>query len=440
MDAVKRAKRASVRKAGTAFLALDFFGGLGYALYRNIPARRLGTGAGRFPFQKGIDWMDKVKLGIIGIGNMGSAHAQNIGAGLAPDITLVAVADRRAARREWARENLPADVQVFEEGSGLIQSGLCDGVLIAVPHYQHPVLAEEAFAWGLHVLCEKPAGVYTQAVRQMNAAADKSGKVFAMMFNQRTNCLYRAMHRLVQEGQLGELKRVNWIITDWYRTQIYYDSGDWRATWDGEGGGVLLNQCPHQLDLLQWICGLPCAVQAFCHEGKWHDIEVEDDVTAYLEFENGATGVFVTTTGDAPGTNRFEITGTKGKLVCEDGTLRFWRLKTDERTFCRTAQEGFAKPEMEEVPVEMDGENPQHIGVLKAFAANILRGEPLVADGREGLNGLTLSNAMHLSGWLGRRVELPLDEALFLSELNKRRAASTKKVGRDVTFSTEGTY
>ena len=262
--------------------------------------------------------MTKVRLGIIGVGNMGSGHAANILAGKCPEIELTAVADRREARRQWAKDTLPEGTAIFEEGSDLIQSGLCDAVHICTPHYQHPTLAMEAFAAGLHVMCEKPAGVYTKAVREMNEAAEKSGKVFAMMFNQRTNCVYRKMHEMVHSGQLGELKRVNWIITDWYRTQIYYDSGDWRATWEGEGGGVLLNQCPHQLDLLQWICGLPKTVQAFCQEGKWHDIEVEDDVTAYLEYPNGATGVFVTTTGDAPGTNRFEVTGTRGKLVCLD--------------------------------------------------------------------------------------------------------------------------
>ena len=383
--------------------------------------------------------MEKVKLGVIGLGNMGSGHTQNILAGKTPEITLAAVADRREARRAWAQDNLPG-VPLFTEGSQLIRSGLCDAVLIATPHYQHPTLAQDAFSQGLHVMCEKPAGVYTKAVREMNAAADQSGKVFAMMFNQRTNCLYRKMRQMVQEGQLGQLKRVNWIITDWYRTQIYYDSGDWRATWSGEGGGVLLNQCPHQLDLLQWICGLPQRVQAFCHEGKWHDIEVEDDVTAYLEFPGGATGVFVTTTGDAPGTNRFEVTGTLGKLVCEDGALRFWRLAQDERDFCRTSQEGFQKPDCQEVPIETDGENPQHVGVLNAFAANILRGEPLVADGREGIGGLTLSNAMHLSSWLQKPVDIPFDEELFLQELDRRRASSRKKEGAAITFNTEGTY
>ena len=384
--------------------------------------------------------MTKVRLGIIGVGNMGSGHAANILAGKCPEIELTAVADRREARRQWAKETLPEGTAIFEEGSDLIQSGLCDAVHICTPHYQHPTLAMEAFAAGLHVMCEKPAGVYTKAVREMNEAAEKSGKVFAMMFNQRTNCVYRKMHEMVHSGQLGELKRVNWIITDWYRTQIYYDSGDWRATWDGEGGGVLLNQCPHQLDLLQWICGLPKTVQAFCQEGKWHDIEVEDDVTAYLQFANGATGVFITTTGDAPGTNRFEVTGTLGKLVCENDKLTFWKLAQDEREFCRTATEGFAQPQCQQVEVETDGENLQHVGVLNAFAGKILHGTPLVAEGTEGLGGLTLSNAMHLSSWLGRAVDIPFDEELFLSELNKRRATSRKKESKDITFSTEGTY
>lgn len=384
--------------------------------------------------------MKKVKLGIIGVGNIGTTHVKNITEGRCPELEITAVADRREERREWAKGVLPEGTAVFEEGDALLASGLCQAVLIAVPHYQHPVLAQAAFRQGLHVMCEKPAGVYTKAVAEMNEAAEKSGLTFGMMFDQRTNCLYRKMREMVQGGELGDLKRVNWIITDWYRTQIYYDSGDWRATWAGEGGGVLLNQCPHQLDLLQWICGLPVKVQAFCHEGKWHDIEVEDDVTAYLEFANGATGVFVTTTGDAPGTNRFEVTGTKGKLVCENDTLSFWKLQEDEREFCRSAKEGFQKPPCEMVPVETDGENPQHAGVLNAFAARILRGEPLVAEGKEGIRGLTLSNAMHLSSWLEKPVEIPFDEELFFQELNKRRANSRRKEGGNITFSTEGSY
>ena len=384
--------------------------------------------------------MKKVRLGIIGVGNIGSGHVENILAGNCPEIEIAAAADRRESRRAWAREKLP-DIPVFTEGEELIASGACEAVMICVPHYQHPPLAISALRRGLHTMVEKPAGVYTLQVREMNAEAEKHPElVFAMMFNQRTNCVYRKLKEMIDSGELGEMKRMSWLITDWYRTQMYYDSGAWRATWSGEGGGVLLNQCPHQLDLLQWLCGLPVRVRAFCHEGKWHDIEVEDDVTAYLEFENGATGVFVTTTGDAPGTNRLEITGTKGKVVCENDRLTFSRLKTDEREWCKTCPEGFKKPECETFEVETDGKNPQHCGVLNAFAARILRGEKLVADGREGIRGLTLSNAMHLSSWLDRTVEIPFDEKLFLGLLDERRRNSRRKEEADITFSTEGSY
>ncbi len=385
--------------------------------------------------------MDKVRLGIIGVGNMGSGHCANIMEGEIPEIELVAVADTREGRREWAKNNLPEGVRIFEDGDSLIESHCCDAVLVAVPHYDHPRLVIKALENGLHAMCEKPAGVYTKQVREMNEAAAKSDKVFGMMFNQRTNCIYRKMKEIVDSGKWGKIKRVNWIITDWYRTQAYYNSGGWRATWDGEGGGVLLNQCPHNLDLLQWICGMPTKVQAFCHVGKWHDIEVEDDVTAYLEFANGATGVFVTTTGDAPGTNRFEITLERAKMVSEDGKIYFYELEENEREYCYHATEGFKKPEGHEVEITTDGENLQHIGVMRAFAANILRGEPLVARGEEGINGLTLSNAMHLSSWLGHPVEIPFDEDLFLEKLNELRASSKKKENvSEVTFETKGTY
>ncbi len=384
--------------------------------------------------------MEKVRLGIIGIGNMGSGHCRNILEGKIPEIELAAVADRKEARRDWARENLPGSVQIFTDGDDLIDRGDVDAILVATPHYDHPRLIIKALKKGLHAISEKPAGVYTLQVREMNEVAEASGKTFGMMFNQRTNHVYRKMKEIVSGGEYGRIKRVNWIITNWYRSQNYYDSGEWRATWDGEGGGVLLNQCPHQLDLLQWICGLPVKVHAFCHNGKWHNIEVEDDVTAYMEFENGATGVFVTTTADYPGTNRFEVTLERAKLVCENNQLTMYELEISEREHCFTAK-GFETPKFHAVELETDGENLQHAGVLRAFAANILRGEPLVANGVEGINGLMLSNAMHLSSWLGHAVTLPIDENLFLEKLNELRANSSKKTAtQETTMDTAGTY
>ena len=370
----------------------------------------------------------KLKLGIIGVGNIASAHIGNVLEGRCPEIEITALADRKESRREWARERIPT-AAIFAEGTELIHSGTCEAVLIAVPHYQHPTLAIEAFRAGLHVMCEKPAGVYTLQVREMDTEADRHPELtFGMMFNQRTNCVYRKMKEMLDAGELGEIKRVNWIVTDWYRTQFYYDSGAWRATWSGEGGGVLLNQCPHQLDLLQWLCGLPVRVHAFCHEGKWHDIEVEDDVTAYMEFANGATGVFITTTGDAPGTNRLEITLDRAKLVCENDSIRAYILDESMTEFSRTAEEGFAKPggHWEDIDY-VDTDTEQHVAVTNAFAAHILHGTPLIARGEEGINGLTISNAAHLSSWLGRKITLPIDEDLFYEELQKKIASSCGK-------------
>ncbi|MBE5803514.1 MAG: Gfo/Idh/MocA family oxidoreductase [Clostridiales bacterium] len=381
--------------------------------------------------------MDKLRMGVIGLGNMGSEHCRLILSGRAVEIELCCVADLRQERRDWARATLPESVAVFTSGQELIDQADCDAVIIAVPHYDHPALTVAALRRGLHVLCEKPVAVYTAQVQPMLEAARESGRTFALMFNQRTNCVYRRMKEIVDSGELGPMKRMAWTITDWYRSQAYYDSGSWRATWAGEGGGVLLNQCPHQLDLLQWICGLPVKVRAFAHEGKWHDIEVEDDVTAYLEFAGGATGVFIASTGDLPGTNRLEITFDKGKLICENGKLLMWKLPMSESEGYRSSADAYPTPRIEPIVVETDGENPQHIGVTNAFAAHILHGTPLVAEGAEGLNALMLSNAMHLSSWLERPVELPIDEELFARLLRARRLTSRRKDTKDVTFSTD---
>jgi predicted dehydrogenase len=341
------------------------------------------------------------------------------------------VADRRASRREWAAKQLP-DAQIFVEGSDMIKSGACEAVLIATPHYQHPTLAVEAFENGLHVLCEKPAGVYTLQVREMIAAADKRPDLtFAMMFNQRTNCVYRKMKEIIAEGGIGELQRINWIITDWYRTDTYYKSGDWRASWLGEGGGVLINQCPHQIDLFQWIVDeMPVTVRGFCQYGKWHDIEVEDEVTAFFTYKNGATGVLITTTGEAPGTNRLEISGTKGKLLCEGDKLFWTKNEVDSQEWARTCAVGYEKPPRTKIEVETDGKNPQHKGIINNFANYLLGKEELFVPGTDGINGVELMNAIELSGWFnGEEITLPIDEERYLAELNKRRASSKLQTG-----------
>jgi len=385
---------------------------------------------------------EKIKLGIIGIGNMGSAHAKNIVGGECPDFELVAVADLKPERLKWAKENLGENISLFDNAIEMLDSGKINACIVSVPHYDHPKYAMECMRRGIHVMVEKPAGVYTKQVKEMNAEAKKHPEVvFGMMFNQRTNCIYRKMREIVKSGKYGNIRRTNWIITTWYRPQAYYDSGDWRATWSGEGGGVLLNQCPHQLDLWQWICGMPKKVQSKLHYGLWHDIEVEDDVTAYVEYENGATGVFITSTGDAHGVNRFEIQMDKGRIIAEDGKLELLEYDMTEQEFSKTNTEPFATVGAKEVEVETDGKDPQHVGVLNAWGGAILRGEPLVAGGEEGINGLTLSNAMHLSSWLDKEITLPFDEELYYNELMKRVATSKRKTKvKEVVADTSGSY
>ena len=366
--------------------------------------------------------MEKVRLGIIGVGNMGSSHIKNYLKDTMPEIEITAVADINPDRLQWAKEQLP-DVKTFNTASELMDSGEVEAVLIATPHYDHPPLVIEALNKGLHAMSEKPAGVYTKQVREMNEAADKSDKVFGIMYNQRTNPLYQKLKNLIEDGELGGIKRITWIITDWYRPQAYHDSSSWRSTWADEGGGTLINQNPHQLDLWQWICGMPVKVQAHLQYGKWHDIEVEDDVTIYVEYANGATGTFITTTGDCPGTNRFEITLDGGKLVCENNKLMLYKLEGRVSEHCATASEGFGRIDGEWIEVETDGMNKQHSEVCNKFAAAVLRGEELTARGEEGIRGLSISNAAHLSAWLGKEIELPVDEDVYYAELQKKIAA-----------------
>ena len=368
--------------------------------------------------------MEQTRLGIIGIGNMGNGHFHNVMEGKVPSARVTAVCDIDPAKKDRVKE-FP-EVRFFENVDELLASGCIDAALIAVPHYDHPAIAMKCFAKGIHVLTEKPAGVYAKQVREMNEAADRAGVRFGIMFNQRTNPIYARAREIVQSGELGELKRMVWIITNWYRTQAYYDSGTWRATWSGEGGGVLLNQAPHNLDLWQWICGMPKRVRAFCSFGKYHHIDVEDDVTIYGEYENGATAVFITTTGEAPGTNRLEISGDRGKIVVEQGKLCFWKLAEPERSFCFTSTEGFKTPDTsyEEFAAEAPDGHPE---VLEAFARSILYGEPMIADGREGIRSLSISNAAYLSAWTDDWAEIPTDEELFCKYLEQQCKNETPK-------------
>ena len=392
--------------------------------------------------------MKKIRFGIVGVGNQGTYYAQSLFAeGQIENGIVSAICDLSDVKIATIQEKLKDDsIQYFKDYKEMVNSGVCDAVLVETPHYSHTEIVTYCLEHGMPVVCEKPAGVYTKEVREMNEIAAKCNTQFGMMFNQRTNCVYRKMREIIAEGGIGDLQRVTWIITNWYRTQNYYDSGSWRATWDGEGGGVLINQSPHQIDLFQWIVGkMPKTVRGFCQYGKWHNIEVEDEVTAFVTYDNGATGVFITTTGEAPGTNRFEISGTKGKLLCENNKLLWYKNDRDAQENSYSASSGFTMPKSEIIEVETDGKNPQHAGIINNFANALLGLEPLFVDGQEGFNGVELMNAIELSGWKnGEEITLPVNEDEYLAELNKRRATSKKKtavetVAADMgnTFGTE---
>ena len=357
--------------------------------------------------------MEQLRGAIIGFGNMGGAHAACLAEGRIEGLRLAAVCDIDPARLEAARERYP-QVACFPSVEALLESGCVDAVVVAVPHPMHAEIAMAALRRGLHVLVEKPVDISVSRAEELNRAAAESGRVFAIMFNQRTNPLFRRAREMVRGGALGELKRTTWVITNWYRTQHYYDSGAWRATWAGEGGGVLLNQCPHQLDLWQWICGMPVEVTAWCNTARYHRVEVEDEAMLLTRYANGATGQFITTTGEYPGTNRLEIAGDLGKMVLEGGRIRWWKLREPESVVRFQSAESMARIAMDYEEIAPDEPETAHAGILQNFANAILRGEALIAPGEEGVRELTLSNAAYLSQWQGNiPVKLPFDTALF---------------------------
>jgi len=375
---------------------------------------------------------DKVRLGIIGLGAQGSTYARFISTGMVPNMEIGAICEPDPSKADLLRTEY-SGVPFFTDYIEMLDSGEVDAVVTCVPHYLHPEMGIYALQRGVHALVEKPAGVYTKQVAELNAfAATKPDLTFAIMFNQRNNPLYQRIKQIVDSGEIGRIRRTNWIITTWWRPQGYYDQSAWRATWGGEGGGVLVNQAPHQLDLWQWICGIPRSVYAKVAYGFRRDIAVEDEVTAVVDYGDGATGTFVTATHDLVGTDRFEILGDNGKIVVENSkTATVTRLKRPERDISdgmdmqdvQRLFTGQLKTDDYYTTEVIEFESPwgaQHAGVLENFAANIQDGTALLAPGSDGINGVRLANAIHLSSWTGKEIPLDFDEDDYLIELNKR--------------------
>ncbi|MGC9451412.1 MAG: Gfo/Idh/MocA family protein [Oceanipulchritudo sp.] len=373
--------------------------------------------------------MEKVRLGIIGIGNMGSAHVRTITQGKVQGMEVSAVCDRNPERK-----SLFPDIPFFDTAEDLIACADVDAVLVATPHYDHTTLGIATLEAGKHLLVEKPISVHKADCEKLIAAHTDKQLVFGAMFNQRTDPRYIKLKSLIEGGHLGEIRRVVWVITDWFRTRYYYASGGWRATWKGEGGGVLLNQCPHQLDLWQWLFGMPDKVRAFCDIGRYHEIEVEDDVTCYMDYASGCKGVFITTTGEAPGTNRLEITAENGKVVVDGSAngINWTRNEVPMTDWNNSAEGGFSKPDTWQIHIPTgEGHGPQHQGILQNFTDAILKGKPLIAPAAEGIHSVELANSMLFSSFMDKTVELPIDAGSY-ADLLKEKIESSTFVKKDV--------
>ena len=363
--------------------------------------------------------MKHVRIGIVGMGNMGKYHANYLLAGKINRCELTAVSDAFTANLESYKQ-----LKTFESAEAMIRSGEIDAVIIATPHFLHTTIGIDALQNGIHVLVEKPISVHKADCERLTAAHSDKKIIFSAMFQSRTESRWKKIKALIDGGELGKIVRTNWIVTDWFRTEAYYASGGWRATWKGEGGGVLLNQCPHNLDVLQWLCGRPNKVRGFCQLGHYHDIEVEDNVTAYFEYPNGATGSFITSTGEAPGTNRLEIAGERGRIVVEQNKINFTRNEVSMLQFSKKAKAGFARPDIWNVEIPVETSGGKHEDITQNFVDAILDGAPLIAPAEEGVWSVELANAILYSSLIGETIEMPLDAVAYEKKLNQLIAES----------------
>lgn len=365
--------------------------------------------------------MENVRLGIVGLGNMGRAHLANIRAGKVPGLRVTALCESVGTLPEPLEGEHP-----FTDVSQMIRSGHIDAILICTPHFSHTTIGIEALQRGLHVLVEKPISVHKADCERLIAAHTDKSKIFAAMFNMRTNATFKKVKDLIDSGELGQVRRIHWEVTNWFRTNYYYATGGWRGTWKGEGGGVLMNQCPHNLDLFQWMFGMPKSVRGFCQFGRYHQVEVEDNVSAYMAWENGTTATFVTSTGEAPGANRLEIAAENGRLTVTDGVkIHFQRNRQPMSQFCMQSEAAFAMPESwsMEIPVEASG--GQHVEILQNFTNAILKGEKLLSPAEQGIHSVELANAILLSTWQDKTIELPMSSADYESLLIEKGETST---------------
>lgn len=371
-----------------------------------------------------------IRTGIIGFGKQGSHYARMFFEGrICHELKLTAIADINPVRLQWAREHAPKGTLFFDSADAMLSSGTIDACIIATPHALHPQNTIDALQHGIHVLCDKPAGVNSIQVEQMLKESERHPDlVFAIMFNQRTNCAFRKLREIVQNRTYGNVRRIDWTINTWFRSQLYYDSSDWRGVWNGAYGGTIIDQCPHQVDLWQWIFGMPDRVTCRMGFRSHHNIEVEDEVVAIMEYDSGVMGSFCVSTSVPNGENILRIHLDGANITVRGNSIFIEKFPLSVEEWEKTPHGLFDKPKAEvEVEIETDGKNLQHKGILKAWANAILGKGECVADGKEGINCVILSEAMYLSAFTGRTVSIPFDEDDYLDELSKRLASSERK-------------
>ena len=365
--------------------------------------------------------MDKVRFGIIGVGGMGNGHARNMP--FIPEVELTAVCDIAQGALNKAMEAY--SVPGFDKHEDLLNSGLVDAVIVATPHYLHPPIAVAAMNKGIHVISEKPIAVTVAGAEWMINTAEKTGVAFSVMFQQRSFPVYQAAKKLVNEGRLGSLYRTL-IVDTHFRSQAYYNSAGWRATWKGEGGGVLLNQAPHGMDIFTWLAGMPSKVVAQVNT-RQHDIEVEDEASALLEYSNGAVGYIIESVNEIPNGTRIELCGEYGKLLVDNQQLKFWGVVPGVRTYSDASTEMWGRPESESEEVMLEERWQGHSAIVNNVALAIMKGEPLISPRSDAIYSLELANAMLLSGHSGNPVTLPVDRESYNKFIEEKQASSKEK-------------
>lgn len=370
----------------------------------------------------------KVRAVLIGFGGMGRTYAQMIYAGMVPGMELVGVCCRNASGQTLLENAFPG-VAIYSDADDMAaQEADFDAVIIVTPHTSHVPLGLRFAALGKHLLLDKPAGVRAADVAALEALCRDKGVTFGMIFNNRRLPAFRRAKALLESGVLGKLHRAVWVCNSWYRSPAYHRSASWRSSWNGECGGLMLNQNPHYLDMWQWFFGLPDRVWADLQFGRYNDFLVDDAVDIQFSYDNGFHGTFISATGEAPGVNRLEIWGSKGKLTIEDGAKLFLdenELSTEE--FGKINQEKFASIPHAQRRVELETVENPYQEVFENFARHLLYGDALFADGSDGLKTCMLTNAIYVSGWEERRVAVPVEPGRYEEGLKARQEMENRR-------------